>query len=86
MAALCDLLGEATEFADYPRCTNGARAAAMAALVNFTHASDANRQLLVALKGLPPVVDAAANSPVQAHTHKDQSLTASLLSFSFFLL
>jgi len=36
----------------------------MSALVNFTHTSDANRQLLVELKGLPPIVDAAVNSPV----------------------
>jgi hypothetical protein len=57
-------MGEATEFTDFPRCTNGARAAAMNALVNFTHTSDANRQLLVELKGLPPIVDAAMNSPV----------------------
>jgi hypothetical protein len=63
MAALCDLIQEATEFADWPRCTNGVRAAAMSAMVNFMFQSDANRKLMVELKGIPPVVDAAVNSP-----------------------
>jgi hypothetical protein len=47
MAAMCELIAEATEFMDFPRCTNGARAAAMAAMANFMYKSDANRKLLV---------------------------------------
>lgn len=48
---------------DYPRCTNGARAAALTALVNFTYHSDANKKLLVEMRGLAPIIDAAVNSP-----------------------
>ena len=32
------------------------------AQVNFTYTSDANRKLLVELKGVPPVVDAAVGN------------------------
>jgi len=66
MQALCELIGEATEFADFPRCTNGVRSNAMAAMVNFMYQSDANRKLLVELKGVAPIVDAAVNSPDSA--------------------
>jgi hypothetical protein len=57
------LISEATEFMDFPRCTNGARAAAITALVNFTYQSDANKKLLVETRGLAPIIDAAVNSP-----------------------
>ena len=62
MEAVTELLGEATEFQDYPRCTNGARAAATSALVNFIFHSDANKKLMVELNGIPAVVDATVNN------------------------
>jgi len=63
MAAMCELIAEATEFMDFPRCTNGARAAAMGAMANFMFKSDANRKLLVSCA--PPALsnDNAAQSP-----------------------
>mmetsp|Transcript_17003 Transcript_17003/g.22060 ORF Transcript_17003/g.22060 Transcript_17003/m.22060 type:complete len:552 (-) Transcript_17003:45-1700(-) len=62
-AAICELISEATEFMDFPRCTNGARGAALTALVNFTYNSDANKKLLVEMRGLAPIIDATVNSP-----------------------
>ena len=80
MEALCELIGEATEFQDYPRCTNGARAAATSAMVNFMFKSDANRKLLVELNGIPAIVDATVNN---ADSHVIEQSVRALGNVSF---